>query len=244
MSIYQTPRHGPSTPTGDADSLLHVLTNVMGQPRDSPLQRALGEASYDDIQEVLEMSSADIDRLTYSQYEDPDDDDNTDILVNDLPASKKNLLRIFQAFICSRCSTPEHPRPAWTDIVRSEFDHCRVAEHQPPTAHVASPYRVATPRHSTPGPSTSSTLPTKAATFRKQIKISKNDYSEFKNQKQWDKFYHSTLATTRTHGTDNVLDPACVPPSLRRTKPPLKNTKSSCAPCSRRTSRLTWGNSM
>ena len=76
MSIYLTPRHGPSITTGDADSLLHVLTNVMGQPRDSPLQRALGEASYDDLQEMLEMSPADIDRLTCSQYEDPDDEDN------------------------------------------------------------------------------------------------------------------------------------------------------------------------
>ena len=51
----------------------HVLEIVMAQPKDGPLAKALEDAGYDKIQDVLAMSQDDIDDLMMDQL---DNDNN------------------------------------------------------------------------------------------------------------------------------------------------------------------------
>ena len=72
----------------------HILQKVMQQQAGSSLEQALKHGGFDLIEDVLNMSTADIDDLAYVDK----DSDGNEVVVRLLPA-RRNLLRAFQAFI-------------------------------------------------------------------------------------------------------------------------------------------------
>ena len=52
---------------------------------------------------------------------------------------------------------------------------------------------------------------TEAEKFSRGVKKDIDHYREIRDEKQWDVFKRDTVATAKTHGTSNVLDPTYVP---------------------------------
>ena len=169
----------------------HVIQTVLGQPSDGPLALALRHGGYDLVEDVLIMSNTDIDAL---EYPVTDDKDGTR-LVPLIPA-RRNLVRAFQAYI--RYLRQTGTFATYISITNFGFNEFRISEHYDPN----SP--------STPSPAVSSTRSTSRTTiaddFRKGIKREKSHYSVLREEKQWDGWRRSTLATARSHGCEDVFD--------------------------------------
>jgi len=90
----------PPAPTGiigslsamvpdESDVFRHVLTNILRQPMDSPLIRALDEAGINEINDLLTLDPQLRNPLTYKL---------NDGSVKPLPIGYRNLLRVFKIF--------------------------------------------------------------------------------------------------------------------------------------------------
>ena len=169
----------------------HVIQTVLGQPSDGPLALALRHGGYDLVEDVLIMSNTDIDAL---EYPVTDDKDGTR-LVPLIPA-RRNLVHAFQAYI--RYLRQTGTFATYISITNFGFNGFRISEHYDPN----SP--------STPSPAVSSTRSTSRTTiaddFRKGIKREKSHYSVLREEKQWDGWRRSTLATACSHGCQDVFD--------------------------------------
>jgi len=81
---------GNFTAPTESNILAHVLTDVLKQPGDSPLVRALDEAGINEINDLLTLDHHLRNALTYER------DDGT---VKPLPIGYKNLLRVLKIFV-------------------------------------------------------------------------------------------------------------------------------------------------
>ena len=184
------------TRASHAAILKHIIEVVMNQDADSPLSKSLKKGGYDVIADVLAMSSTDIDILDYEET----DGANTVTLAL-LPA-RKNLIRALQAFVRHRQNIGT-PVVDFLAVTMDEFNEYRVSVYNPNApAPVVSP--------STRPTTTRATI---VSTFKQGIKRDKSHYVALREDKQWDSWRRSTLATARSHSCEAVFDPTFVPSS-------------------------------
>ena len=185
------------TRAGQHAIMRHVLQQVLQQVDDSPLAKALSKGGYDIIADVLGMSNSDIDILDYDERED-----DTIVTLPLLPA-RKNLIRALQAFVRYQHSTG-NPISDYLTVTAAEFNEFRVSVYNPnvPITAPSSSPRITT-AHST----------TVVATSKQGIKHDKSHYVALREDKQWDSWRRSTLATARSHSCEEVFDPTFVPAS-------------------------------
>ena len=176
----------------------HILQKVMQQQAGSSLEQALKHGGFDLIEDVLNMSTADIDDLAYVDK----DSDGNEVVVRLLPA-RRNLLRAFQAFI-------RHLQSESTGAVNflllnpTDFNEFRIKLYDP-NAPMSTPSTV---------PHSVAPRSTAVSDFKKSIKRDKSHYTTLREDKQWDAWRRSTLATARSHSCEEVFDPSYVPTSL------------------------------
>ena len=107
-----------------------------------------------------------------------------------------------------------------------EYNEFRVAIYQPvgltsiktePSPSLMNP-KFFTPS-SKKSPSSISSRPTShlAQEFRKGIKRDKAHYTVLKDEKQWNEWKRTTLATIYAHGCENIVDPTYVPADIEET---------------------------
>jgi len=107
-----------STPIPDeSDIFVHVLTNVLKQPSDGPLARALDEAGISEVNDLLTLDHQSRNALTYEL------DDGT---VKPLPIGYKNLLRVLKIFV-DYCQDKGMPIDDWTAVTKRDFDDFRTS---------------------------------------------------------------------------------------------------------------------
>ncbi len=95
----------------ESDIFVHVLTNVLRQPSDSPLARALNEAGINEVNDLLTLDHQSRNALTYEQ------DDGT---VKPLPLGYKNLIRVLKIF-ADYCQDSGMPIDDWMAVTKRDF---------------------------------------------------------------------------------------------------------------------------
>ena len=106
-------RAGTSTmPPDGKDMLAHVVVNVLKQPADSPVVRALAGAGIIEILDLLSLDPRVRNALTYEL------DDGT---VKPLPLGHMNLLRVLKIFADYQDGIGD-PVEDWTQITKQHFD--------------------------------------------------------------------------------------------------------------------------
>jgi len=98
-----------------SDIFVHVLTNVLRQPSDGPLARALDEAGINEINDLLTLDHQSRNALMYEQ------DDGT---VRPLPLGYMNLIRVLKIFT-DYCQDSGMPIDDWMAITKRDFDEFR-----------------------------------------------------------------------------------------------------------------------
>jgi len=99
----------------ESDIFVHVLTNVLRQPSDGPLARALDEASINEVNDLLTLDHQLRNALTYKQ------DDGT---VKPLPLGYINLIRVLKIF-ADYCQDSGMPIDDWMAVTKRDFDEFR-----------------------------------------------------------------------------------------------------------------------
>jgi len=124
--IAVAPQERAATPPGmvgiisapiptESDIFVHVLTNILRQPTDGPLARALDEAGINKINDLLTLDYQSRNALTYQQ------DDGT---VKPLPLGHKNLIRVLKIF-ADYCQDSGMRIDDWTIVTKRDFDEFR-----------------------------------------------------------------------------------------------------------------------
>jgi len=164
------------------DMLNHVVSNVLRQPSDDPLVRALDGAGINEIMDLLTLDHHTRNALTYEL------DDGT---VKPLPLGYKNLLRVHKLF-ADYCQANGTPIEDWTAVTKRDFDEFR-------TSHAGMSLSEKSDAFSTP--TTAPTPPPPPARqkdllaeFKKGIKRDASLFTVLKDPKQWDTWHHSTMA--------------------------------------------------
>ena len=97
-------------------------------------------------------------------------------------------------------------------VSEDEWDDYRISIYLPPGLPTAANPPAATIAPTAAGaatrPSTSAFNP--ATEFRRGIKRDKSHYQAIKDEKQWDDFKRTTVATIQSHGCENVINPSYV----------------------------------
>ena len=180
----------------------------MGLDDDDLLVKALDGVGFKAVPDLLILTDDQIDNLTYM------DPDTGDELLPPLPS--RNKLRILRSWNFHLQQVQGRRRVDWMDINtvnEDEWDDYRVSIYvppglptaaAPPVGPVAPTAAVAASRPSVPAFNP-------ATEFRRGIKRDKSHYKEIKDEKQWDDFKRTTVATIHAHGCENVIDPAYVP---------------------------------
>ncbi len=192
-----------TTIPNESDIFIHVLTNFLKQPSDSPLAQAIHEAGINEINDLLTLDHQLRNALMYEL------DDGT---VKPLPIGYKNLLRVLKIFT-DYCQDKGMPIEDWTAATKRDFDDFR-------TSHVglalseksdafsnSTPTPVIAPTPSPPTPKQKDLL----SEFKKGIKRDVLLFVVLKDLKQWDSWHHSTVAQACAQDVYDVLDPAYKP---------------------------------
>jgi len=205
MSTYSTPAKG----TTRSSAIPHIFEVVLGQPEDSVLHRAFEACGYTTLQEVMEMSSEDIDNLCYMELLTPTKSVPKPTGHSTyLPKPVGNLLRILQAYVCERWTAPAD-RPAWSTFDPLDYANFRVTWKPPdPLLNNNNP------------PSPTSPYAPRAANytqvddlrnFQRNVKRDKTHYPELRETKGYDPWIRSTKATGASHNCEDVFDPSYKP---------------------------------
>ena len=178
-------------------ALKHVLEVVMDLGPDSEIQRALANDRRTDIRDIVDIPDGDIDDLTY------DGDDGTPQM---LKSGQRGLLKTFKAYVfhTSECGTPIGDD--WMSLRREEFDAFRVG---PDLYRLQLNPSVPPPRPTMLSSRTSDPL----YEFRKGIKRDMTQFPLLKDEKQWDSWHRSTVATARAQDVSQILDENFTPSS-------------------------------
>ncbi len=167
------------------------------------LLKALDNDGLDSVPDLLTLTDGQIDALSY--------DDVTGGRV--VSPSSRNKLRILRSWNYHLQQVQGVRRVDWMDtatVNEDEWDQYRIAIYVPagmppiPTQPVGS--TASTPSSSRPIQASS-----QASDFRRGIKRDKSHYREIRDEKQWDEFKRTTVATVYAHGCENVIDPSYIP---------------------------------
>ena len=96
------------------DALEHILNNVIGRGRKTPLGRALTLHGITEILDLVNLRQEDIDSLTY-----PDSEDKC--ILRNLNPGDKNIIRIFIKYTTHRTYSGDAIGDNWTSITQSLF---------------------------------------------------------------------------------------------------------------------------
>ncbi len=182
---------------------MHVLTNVLKQPSDSPLAQALDKAGISEINNLLTLDHQSRNVLTYEQ------DDST---VKPLPISYKNLIRVLKIF-AYYCQDSSMPIKDWTAVTKRDFDEFMTSHAGLALSKKSSTFSISThtpviaPTPSTPAPKQKDLL----SEFKKGIKRDASLFVVLKDLKQWDSWHCSTVAQAHAQDVYDVLDPLYKP---------------------------------
>jgi hypothetical protein len=178
--------------------MTHIITQVMLQPIDGPFAKSLEAAGCDRIQDILGMQSIDIDSLTVDSLSD----DGKTITQIPMPLGRKGLLRAFISYI--KYTQYQQTFTSYLVLTSDDFDDYRTTVYNPNQPFEAPPAvqssKPLVGAHSSP-----------VDDFRRGIKRDKSHYVVLKEDKQWDNWKRSTLATAHSHGCEEVFNPSYKP---------------------------------
>ena len=187
-----------------------ITKEVMDIADDDLLMKALDSAGLDAVSDLLTLSDEQIDSLAY--------DDGTGPKVPSL--GSRNKLRILRSWNAHLQQVQGVRRVDWWDegtVSKDEYDEYRVGIYAPPgmPMNLASPVSVVANHPSAPVQPTPRPAPVSnpASDFRRGIKRDKSHYKEIVDEKQWDEFKRTTIATVYAHGCENVISPSYTPSS-------------------------------
>ena len=180
----------PLTRSSAKANLAYIIERVLGAPRNGDIELSLIRAGCDTVENIASMSKDDVDRLSFSQT----DSAGITTLVP-LQAGRRGQLRALVAYIRHLRHTDTFV--SYTTIDQDAFDVYRTSIYYNPDMPSA-------PNPPVPRSAQRSTI---LDDFRKGIKRDKSHYQVFKEDKQWDSWRRSTLATARSHACEEVFDP-------------------------------------
>jgi hypothetical protein len=188
-------------------ALDHILKNVLVLTDDSPLIKALNEEGYTDIEDVITISQADMDLLSYSMPSDPHDPASPSVNVP-VPKHLKSKLKLLQHYVAHRVIQGNPLSNDWISLTEEEFNIYRTTSailtvigynNSPSIAPVPSK------------PPESPRLKDPISEFRKGIKRDASLYTVYKDEKQWDSWQRSTIALARAQNVEDILDSTYIP---------------------------------
>jgi hypothetical protein len=202
-----TPPGPPSTRSATKKAFDRVMKDVLGFDDDDLLMKALDGDGFDSLHDVLTLTDDQIDALAYEEEEG---------VLRCPPLASRNKLRILRSWGFHLQSVQVTRRVNWMDqftVNSDEWDEYRVAIYVPagmPSTPTTPPVGISI--NNTP-PSAPRLAPTAnpASDFRRGNKRDKSHYTELKDEKQWDEFKRTTMATVYAHGCENVINPSFVP---------------------------------
>ena len=175
----------------------HLIENVLVQSSDSDLSKALDHDRVDSFPALMSMTKEEIETLTYT---------GDDGKIATIHRSKQSLIRALKSFIYYN---QELGNTDYLNLTEDDFNIYRVEDYNPDDPH--KPVKsTATSSASRKGKPTPNQRPP-AEDFKKSIKRNTSDYIVLKQDKQWDDWLRSTMATARSHACDEVLNPAYKP---------------------------------
>jgi len=196
--------------------LQYLLTDILAQPADGPLRKALKQDFIETIQDRLGLHNKVIDEDL--QYKDSEDN----MVCHH--CGHCGLIKAFEAyytnFITDLDCTFDH-KSDWRAITSSEFDQFHISPSfvssstMSPNGQAANASSSRDPVHE----------------FKKDIKCGPSAFTELKEDKQWDQWYHSTQAQALAQDVSEILD-TNYKPSTRLSS--SKRSRSSCSLYSRR----------
>ena len=191
-----SPSPEPSLPSLPPTTLWsHVLINVLRQSLDGPINRALARDDFTDIYTISTISDEDIDSLKSPQLE------GGVTLLTPFSRGHLTLLKIFREYVIHW--RQEHTGiPNFYAFTAEGFNDFRLGTY--------AAARIQGPR---PSLSASQRENTSAEDFRRGIKRDKSQYTVFCDDKQWDSWRRSTIATACSHNCAEIFDPGYCPAS-------------------------------
>ena len=186
----------PFTRADARTALNHVVGTAFGGPDDGPLAKALEKAGHQDIRSVVSVTATELDELRYN--------DSTGAEVR-VPRPCLAMIETLSLHVEHRVSEENPIGDAWTSIAEGEFDAFRM-----------SPCVLASRRgHSatTAPPPVSSATKSRdpLAEFKKGVKRDASLFPTLKDEKQWDQWRRSTVATGRAQGVEDIFNPSHTP---------------------------------
>ena len=186
-----------TTRSKSEEVLKHLMENVLVQSSDSDLSKALERDRVDSFPALMSMTKDEIEMLTFA---------GNDGKIVPLHRSKQSLVRALKSFIYYN---QELGKTEYLNLTEDDFNIYRVEDYNPDDPH--KPVKsTATSSASRKGKPTPNQRPP-AEDFKKSIKRNTSDYIVLKQDKQWDDWLRSTMATARSHACDEVLNPAYKP---------------------------------
>ena len=164
-----------------------MLKDMLDLSDDSEIHKSLSENYIDTLPDLMTMSEEDIKLLDYT-------DKNGKKAT--LHRSRQALLRALRSFIRYN---EERGITDYTTISNDDFNSYRIAIFDP-GATLSAPSLPSTrklPNSSRPP----------VQEFKKTIKRDKSNYIPLTEDKQWDSWRRSTIATARIHDCEEILDP-------------------------------------
>jgi len=168
-----------------------LLVDQLGQKDDGSIMTSLGAQDIKTLPDLMTLSDEDIKSL----------------VVNDSNGNPVPLLKGDKGWLRSLKSFISHNQVAASEldkVTSDEFDEYRISTYNPDGPIVAASTYI--PLRSSSG--------NKADHFKKSIKRDKSQYTALREDKQWDKWQRSTIATARSHNCEQIFDKGYVPQSI------------------------------
>ncbi len=162
----------------------HFLDNVLQLQPTNAIRPALQAQQISTVEDIMSMSFNDIDNLSFTT------DDGND---QQLHRSSKALIKALQSFIRYQVSLNNWN---YLSLSSEQFGRYRIELYDPNSNNNTLPSRLLNNRVPTKTP---------AEAFKQSIKRDKAHYSSLKQDKQWDQWRRSTIATARAHGCDEIF---------------------------------------
>ena len=186
--------------TQSVDALTHILDNVFGRGKETPIGKALALHGIIEILDLVNLRQEDIDSLTY-----PDSEDKC--ILRNLNPGDKNIIRIFIKYTTYQTYNGDAIGDNWTSITRSLF------------ADYRNNNKVTTPTHppiiqDSPKITTPMIMPTPADKFRHSTKRDPTQFPIIKDENMKDIWHRKMNIQARVQGVSHVLDQNYTPTTL------------------------------
>ena len=169
------------------------MQKVLKQPVNGVLQQALEVNDIHDVETLCSLKDTDIESLTY-----PVTGDGGLINMAPLTLGSRVLLRAFRDYMGDLRRADNRKKINFYSLAADDFDDFRVGIYKPNNPDAPKPLPNQSVRSAT-------------ADFRKGIKRDKSQYDILREDKQWDDWRRSTIATARSHDCEDIFDPNYTP---------------------------------